>query len=44
MLEEPGMENKSNYLTQRAEGQLLKAMDDAWLRKGEVRRWSASFH
>jgi hypothetical protein len=43
MLEEPGMENKSNYLTARAEGQLLKAMDDAWLRKGEVRRYSASF-
>jgi len=43
MLEEPGMENKSNYLTARAEGQLLKAMDDAWLRRGEVRRYSASF-
>jgi hypothetical protein len=43
MLEEPGMENKANYLTARAEGQLLKAMDDAWLRKGEVRRYSASF-
>jgi hypothetical protein len=43
MLEEPGMENKSNYLTARAEGQLLKAMDDAWLRKGQVRTYSARF-
>lgn len=44
LLEEPGMEAKANYLATRAEGQLLKAMDDAWLRKGEVRRYSASFH
>jgi hypothetical protein len=43
LLEQAGQENKSNYLTQRAEGLLLKAMDDAWLRKGEVRRYSASF-
>ena len=43
LLEEPGMENKANYLTARAEGQLLKAMDDAWLRKGQVRRYSATF-
>jgi len=41
LLEQPGQENKSNYLTQRAEGLLLKAMDDAWLRKGEVRNYSA---
>lgn len=44
LLEQPGMEAKANYLATRAEGQLLKAMDDAWLRKGEVRRYSASFH
>lgn len=43
LLEQAGQENKSNYLTQRAEGLLLKAMDDAWLRRGEVRRYSASF-
>ena len=44
LLEEPGMENKANYLTARAEGQLLKAMDDAWLRKGQVRTYSARFN
>jgi hypothetical protein len=43
LLEEPGMENKANYLTARAEGLLMKAMDDAWLRKGEVRHYSAKF-
>lgn len=44
LLEQPGMEAKANYLATRAEGQLLKAMDDAWLRKGEIRRYSATFH
>ena len=43
LLEETGMENKANYLTARAEGFLLKAMDDAWLRKGQTRRYSATF-
>ena len=44
LLEEVGQENKSTYLTARAEGFLLKAMDDAWLRKGEVRTWTARFN
>ena len=43
LLEQPGIENKANYLTARAEGLLMKAMDDAWLRKGEVRHYSAKF-
>jgi hypothetical protein len=44
LLEQTGQETKAAYLTTRAEGILLRAMDDAWLRKGEIRRYSAQFH
>jgi hypothetical protein len=44
LLEQTGQETKAAYLTSRAEGILLRAMDDAWLRKGEIRRYSAQFH
>ena len=42
-LSEDGQMDKANYQFARAEGILQQRMDDAWLRKGEVRRWSASF-
>jgi hypothetical protein len=35
--------DRAAYQFSRAEGVLLRKMDDAWLRKGEVRRYSASF-
>jgi hypothetical protein len=34
---------RAAYQLTRAEGILVRKMDDAWLRKGEVRRYSASF-
>jgi hypothetical protein len=37
-------DQKALYQFQRAEGLLLRAMDDAWLRKGEVRTWTARFN
>lgn len=43
LLEIPGAETKADYLTRRAEGLLMKAMDDAWLRNGAVRHYSAKF-
>jgi hypothetical protein len=43
LFEQTGQETKAAYLTTRAEGILLRAMDDAWLRKGEIRRYSAQF-
>jgi hypothetical protein len=42
-LSEDGQMDKANYQFARAEGILQQRMDDAWLRKGEVRRYSASF-
>jgi hypothetical protein len=42
-LSEDGQMDKASYQFARAEGILQQRMDDAWLRKGEVRRWSASF-
>lgn len=42
MLSEDGQMDKANFQFSRAEGLLLKAMDDAWLRKGEIRRFSFS--
>jgi len=38
-----GQMDKANYQFSRAEGILQQRMDDAWLRRGEVRRYSASF-
>jgi hypothetical protein len=43
-LAEDGQYDKSAYQFARAEGILGQRMDDAWLRKGEVRRYSAKFH
>jgi hypothetical protein len=43
LLEQTGQENKAIYFNTRAEGILLRAMDDAWLRKGQVRHYSAKF-
>lgn len=42
-LAEDGQYDKSQFQFARAEGLLMKAMDDAWLRKGAVRNYSASF-
>jgi len=42
-LAEDGQYDKSQFQFVRAEGVLQQRMDDAWLRKGEVRRYSASF-
>ena len=42
-LAEDGQYDKATYQFARAEGILQQRMDDAWLRKGEVRRYSASF-
>lgn len=42
-LSEDGQMDKSSFHLAKAESYLLKAMDDAWLRKGQVRRWSATF-
>jgi hypothetical protein len=43
-LSEDGQMDKANYQFTRAEGILQQRMDDAWLRKGEIRRYSAQFH
>jgi hypothetical protein len=42
-LSEDGQMDKANYQFTRAEGILQQRMDDAWLRKGEIRRYSAQF-
>lgn len=42
-LAEDGQYDKSQFQFLRAEGVLQQRMDDAWLRKGEVRRYSAAF-
>jgi len=42
-LSEDGQMDKAQFQFVRAEGVLLKAMDDAWLRKGAVRRYTATF-
>jgi len=43
-LAEDGQYDKSSYQFARAEGILQQRMDDAWLRKGEIRRYSAMLH
>lgn len=40
-LSEDGQVDKANYNFTRAEGLLIVAMDNAWLRQGQVRRWGA---
>lgn len=40
-LAEDGQVDKANYNFSRAEGLLIVAMDNAWLRQGQVRRFSA---
>jgi hypothetical protein len=42
-LAEDGQYDKSQFQFVRAEGVLLQRMDDAWLRRGEVRTYSARF-
>jgi hypothetical protein len=42
-LAEDGQYDKSQFQFVRAEGVLMQRMDDAWLRRGEVRRYSATF-
>ena len=42
-LAEDGQMDKSQFQLLRAEGLLLKLRDDIWLRKGEVRHYSAKF-
>lgn len=43
LLEIPGQENKADYLSRRAEGILLREIDEAWLRKGKVHHYTARF-
>ena len=43
-LSEDGQTDKANFQFARAEGILQQRMDDAWLRKGEVRTWTARFN
>ena len=43
-LSEDGQMDKANFQFARAEGILQQRMDDAWLRKGEVRTWTARFN
>ena len=43
LLEIPGQENKADYLSRRAEGILLREIDEAWLRKGRVHHYTARF-
>jgi hypothetical protein len=42
-LAEDGQYDKSQFQFVRAEGVLMQRMDDAWLRKGQVRTYSARF-
>ena len=42
-LAEDGQYDKSQFQFLRAEGVLMHRMDDAWLRKGQVRTYSATF-
>ena len=43
-LSEDGQMDKSSFHLAKAESHLLKAMDDAWLRRGQVRTYSARFN
>jgi hypothetical protein len=43
-LAEDGQYDKSSYQFARAEGILQQRMDDAWLRQGEIRRYSAMLY
>lgn len=43
LLEIPGQENKADYLFSRAEGILMREVDEAWLRKGRYHNYTARF-